>query len=1008
MNLRQRRSNTPRSSEIVCLEDPSEVTLDLFLGRGLSARYNASTQISPNAASQRSTSAVSPRKRRKVTESYLKDGAAKTGPESPSLSGQILHQEQLSSASVHKHDNLRRRLIKAGVWYENVDDLISICEGESGSGLKKHDNEPMLKTSDAEELTLAKASQLLPGLRMIPGQSKTHRGSTSNPVIPADHFPDSRPAFSSTKSFQSGDEGFHRQESALCGSFRTQREMQTGVGSVNTSTWYTPRTSSPSRSFVSTERFLSPGQGDQTKPQRQSRVDLKAERMRNVAGHLGSAKRIRYTAGRSRLAGQEAKTLPLEKSTTPQAKFTLLRSLRMGIYGCSKYLTCSPRQQLYLPMHTELKAWKKWKGGSHDVLNVSWSPNGTSYAAGTAALTDRHTMQYNRPNNLLFGNIVTNTLTPLPDHRTPRPCPEQISSGLSPVVSASSVSDPWLYQSVSALSWSSSGERLFSASYDGTCKIWDARDTASVKCMKTLKHENRIDVMALSKTPRQLLATGVRCFDDSVRVYAPNEAGLDECYSLLSLPKRSGQEKEPFPHAITCLQFGCSNISSPFLIAGFASDEREGNGWPAIAGALGLWQICESNLERRKVTPFSQNVFDAVWAPNGPYFATGNAAPSLERKRNTINSQIRIYNAFQNHRILEFDCMALDMNAVTFCEFDVNYVTASCTDNSTYVFDSRRPDQVLHRLQHAKPLSEAAQGLSRELTDVGARVALWGSGIDQFLTGGSDGNLKMWDIRRSSEDAFLRDVATLDAEIMSGQYSADKSNLLLGDGAGGINLLSIAPLDDDSHIEYLRLEQEAPHGSKKTLTHNQFLEPSGEGQQAAREMVSSGQLVIHPKLGAVRGPHYKGPFARWARPAGTPEIDLDVTPLLPEVRKSQFDKDDLKAVGMLNQHPKETVRDVVVIDIDDSDQQSSPSPKRSLEEKERFRKPLSKNIEIIDLTVDDSLSHEVGVSKHEAHVMGNSSCERDAWWNDGEEWDSEDHYFPPHRLVGANLTLDNA
>ncbi|KAL9620290.1 MAG: hypothetical protein Q9160_005189 [Pyrenula sp. 1 TL-2023] len=785
LNLRHNCPSTQQSPEIVLLEDPNEDTLDLFLGHALSARYNASAQISPVAASKPSTSTARSRKRRRLNESLPKDGTAKIEPEYPPLFGQALHQDKASSAHMQRHDKLRRRLIKAGLWYEKVDDLISICEGESGSKFKKHNNESILKVADAEELTLAKASQLLPGLRMIPGQSKTRRESKSHPVASDDHFLDSRLAYSAARSNQGRDERFQRQETTSNGSLRAQRQTHKDASPINNSTRYAPRTSSTSGSLVDTNRFLSRSQVAKTKPKSsscQSRVDVKAERAKNIVEHLGSAKNIRHKAfGPSCHAGEGAKILSLEKSTTPQSKPTLLRSLRMGDYGSSKYLTHSPRRQLYLRMHSELKAWKKWKGGPHDVLNVSWSPGGKSYAAGTAALTDRHTMQYNRPENLLLGNIVTNTLTPLPDHRTPRPCPEQISSGFSSVISAPSASDPWLYQSVSALSWSSSGERLFSASYDETCKVWDVKDPTSVKCVKTLSHESPVEVMTLSKTPKQLLATGAQSFENSVRVYTPNETGLDECYSLLSLPKGIGQEKKLFPHAPTCLQFGCSNISSRFLIAGFASNEREENGWPAIAGALGFWQICESNLERRKVTPSSQNVFDAVWAPHGPYFATGNAAPPLERKRNTIKSQVRIYDAFQSQRILEFDCMALDMNAITFCEFDENYVTASCTENSTYVFDSRRPDQVLHRLQHAKPMIEPSHGLSRELTDVGTRVALWGIGIDQFLTGGSDGTLKMWGIRRSPEDAFLKDVASLDAEIMSGQYSPDKSNLLLGD-----------------------------------------------------------------------------------------------------------------------------------------------------------------------------------------------------------------------------------
>ncbi|KAL9620291.1 MAG: hypothetical protein Q9160_005190 [Pyrenula sp. 1 TL-2023] len=209
---------------------------------------------------------------------------------------------------------------------------------------------------------------------------------------------------------------------------------------------------------------------------------------------------------------------------------------------------------------------------------------------------------------------------------------------------------------------------------------------------------------------------------------------------------------------------------------------------------------------------------------------------------------------------------------------------------------------------------------------------------------------------------------------------------------------------------YPRYDGRHPEEPQTTnLCHpRQHSEPTGEGQRASREMVSSGQLVIHPERGAVQGPCYKGPFARWARPLGTPEIDLGVTSLLPDVYKSQFDKNSLEAVGKLEQKLKETVKDVTIIEIDDSDQQLSPSPERNLKGTGRFEERLSKNVEIIDLTIDDPPPLENRQIKQKARVSKTTSYEWAAWWNDGEEWDNEDHYFPPNNLVGANLTLDNA
>ena len=106
------------------------------------------------------------------------------------------------------------------------------------------------------------------------------------------------------------------------------------------------------------------------------------------------------------------------------------------------------------------------------------------------------------------------------------------------------------------------------------------------------------------------------------------------------------------------------------------------------------------------------------------------------------------------------------------------YVTASCTDGKTYVWDNRRGDKILHELRHRAPLNPIDHQRSRETADVGVRVALWGSSMDQFYTGASDGVLKRWDVRRSSEDALGEDVAAFDEEIMCSAFTEDHSHLV--------------------------------------------------------------------------------------------------------------------------------------------------------------------------------------------------------------------------------------
>lgn len=68
---------------------------------------------------------------------------------------------------------------------------------------------------------------------------------------------------------------------------------------------------------------------------------------------------------------------------------------------------------------------------------------------------------------------------------------------------------------------------------------------------------------------------------------------------------------------------------------------------------------------------------------------------------------------------MEYECSAVDMQDVTFSPMDPNIITAGCTDGASYVWDFRRPDYPLHRLQHGKSLVELDHTRDREEADTG-------------------------------------------------------------------------------------------------------------------------------------------------------------------------------------------------------------------------------------------------------------------------------------------------
>ena len=526
----------------------------------------------------------------------------------------------------------------------------------------------------------------------------------------------------------------------------------------------------------------------------------------------------------------------------------------------------STKDLLMPTVNNRMKVWKEWKGASNDVVSLSWSPDGTRFAAGATAQCDEHNMQYNRGNNLLLGDLLSNSLRELSDHRILRP-------------STSITSDRHLYMSVSAVQWF--GDKLYTASYDDTVKVWDVSTHANATCVQTLRHRSKVDVMARSNFHENVLATGTK----SVGLW--NLAAANPTYTALDMnrprPNRS-------VHLVSSsLAWGNASATN-VLVAGMSANEAE-HGEACKDGYLAVWQVDGGSVVPLQITPNSQNIFDIKWHPTLPQFATGSVSSlKFTGIARDIRSYVRVYDPLRSRRCtVEIGCPALDINDVSFCPVDTTYITASCTDGITYVWDLRNLTKPLHKLPHGAPLNQLDESLTREQADVGVRVALWGNSIDQFYTGGSDGVLKTWNILLSSEDVHTKDVATFEEGIMSGAFSADKTNLLLGDSAGGIHLLSSGPVSD-AEISYLNFEP-AVDGIKLDGDSNN-INPCADltpGIEAGECLLSSGQLMRHPIYGVGKGPAYRGPYAAWARPNGTSSELLPVTPLCEAIQAIQLD-----------------------------------------------------------------------------------------------------------------------
>ncbi|KAL8806989.1 MAG: hypothetical protein Q9182_000970 [Xanthomendoza sp. 2 TL-2023] len=543
----------------------------------------------------------------------------------------------------------------------------------------------------------------------------------------------------------------------------------------------------------------------------------------------------------------------------------------------------------------DIRPWKSWKGASSDVVTVAWAPNSLSYAAGAAAQSDDNDLQYNRPNNLLFGQLKPNIISELSDHCIDRPRPESISGGPNSDPNVYRACDPMVYKTVTTVQFSPCGGMLYTASHDRTAKVWDVNRPGLPRCIGTLYHEADVIGLEISTHYPQLFATAAKSIGESIRLYRPLEevshGESQSGFDFISFSSSRAIKHRDWSIYPECVRFGVGPGSKHLLLGGFQEwADQDFN--HARQGHICLWDI--HTAAKISVQPHVSAIFAAAWHPQENLFITGGAPGSgvgLSYPK-TTQSVVRLYDPrIKTSYTAEFECPGTDMQDVTFHPFS-SYVTAGCTNGTAYVWDCRMPDYIMHRLEHGDPLQELAaneDGLPymkhRECFDTGVMLSIWGRGASLFYTGSSDGVIKAWDILRAPEDVHVRDVVQLPAGVQSGALSPDGMNMLVGDAVGGIHVLSATPTgisaEDDSAGYH---PDPIPFVAADRKNNNAMEEVGTEGIDEANALLQSGRLIVHPSFGVGKGPNYRTFFAEYARWANS---DTGYNELRPEIDRQQ-------------------------------------------------------------------------------------------------------------------------
>lgn len=527
----------------------------------------------------------------------------------------------------------------------------------------------------------------------------------------------------------------------------------------------------------------------------------------------------------------------------------LLRSREIGNTGGRNW---SSKSRLKIPDQLQnhvldtLGPRKFFHGASRDVTCVAWANDGNRFAAGAIAIDDERSMQYNRPNNLLLGNNAMNSLQELPEHHVPRPAVSD-SNNVNSLHAMQETQDPRLFKTVAAVTFSGDSQSLYSAGGDGVVRMYDS---SSGDCKSSFSQG--AEVVLLAANSRGNLASGCHRSDDgSISILS------DRLDPISKLGPSCTDVQSSLPIFPSALKWGVERYSG-FLLAGFASDSYDED--RLAAGEVCLWDL---DAEKKIELPTVRNVFDVAWNPS-PSAASSLFAVACTRPGKRYRSSIQCFAPHQGRAraVISWDCQAFDINDVVYCPHDDNLIAAGATDGKVYIWDKRysyRGQAPLHIFAHGKTKNVLDPERDPEIADTGVRFLSWSATGNRLYSGSSDGTVKIWNPYCTTENALVKDVATFNSAIMSGAFSPDYCELLIGEDQGQLNLLGI-----DREERSVRAAKKFDYYPASPAT-GKLPSDGGDKLAPARELLTSQQIEFRPmgalpKRQAVQGPNYHGPF----------------------------------------------------------------------------------------------------------------------------------------------------
>ncbi|RPB01050.1 WD40 repeat-like protein [Choiromyces venosus 120613-1] len=403
-------------------------------------------------------------------------------------------------------------------------------------------------------------------------------------------------------------------------------------------------------------------------------------------------------------------------------------------------------------------------GGSSDIIDICWSPNGRRFAL--AATT--HSDSYNRPGNLMLGTLDQMDVKLLDGHKTERPIEDR-----NPTL------DNQLRSTVTRVAFSNDGCLLYSGGYDHTIKIWETEDGF---LLDSVDLNGEVVDMALSKPHNVIAGSTMNGWLELFRTDTHGETHIAKF-----------QEKGNL-YASTIIW--ADQINPNWLFAVYDMKATKGS-------VKGMCAVYDASTKKKLSTirPSSGRHFDMFLHQESSTLATGvsNFSKSLIRLYSVSQSSTGRGSGPKSDLIGTMNSPQKDINVITVSPC-ARFVTSSAIDGSTLVWDRRNLWEPLTQLMHEDTLMAVCSDASVNAEDTGTTFAQWCPHDGFLYTGSSDGVVKVWDTKK--EDSLVRTLPALDAQIMSGSFSPDFDKLLIGSASGKATLYSMEGRAGEELVEF--------------------------------------------------------------------------------------------------------------------------------------------------------------------------------------------------------------